>query len=493
MAIDQHFIHLDLYFKTLEGDKVILNDLNFYSINDMDFMKKNIMMIYDNIDTISLKPQCECGRLTGRSLVNEICKVCGTKCLLPEDKVYPVVWLKAITVNTEDNMTIKFLNPAFWAMLSKTIHSKIDYLRYLSDSRSPMKLDQLTPEIVHIRDVILQGNRTYINFVSNIENIILYLSSLSKFKPKRDILDTILNIYRTKQNDLYSTYLPIFNKKMFVIEETKKGRFANIGSSSVLGVAVAWMKMCSDEDVTLKKISNMTGYVVSELSKIGQNYFNQYLVKKTGIFRKHVFGARSHFTFRCVIVSIPGPHQHNGVIVPWIVGVTAFRPHVLNKLSKRGYTLPQAIELINIACKTYVPVISEILDELIEEAPDRQIKLITHRNPSLLQTSAQLVYIAAFKKDPHDYTLGISALIIKGPNGDYDGDELNNILLLDNDLSNEFVTLEPYNALLDVSKPFSISGNMSLLSPATTLVSNWMDSDITSPQDMSYLHSLQDG
>lgn len=493
MSVFQEFLNLDTYFKTIEGDKVILNDLNFYSLSDMDYMKKNIMMVYNNIDTISLKPQCECGKLSGRYLVNEICRICGTRCLAPDEKVYPVVWLKAITLkdySTENPVVLKFLNPAFWAMLSKAIHNKIDYLRYLSDSRYVIPLDKVPKEIQYIKETFLENTRTYLQFINNIENIIEYFISLSKFQSKRPVLEELLRLYRTHYNDLYTTYLPIFNKKMFVVEETRKGRFTNLSSAGTLNIAVSWIKLCSDNDVSIKKISNITGFVISELAKLGQNYFNQYIVKKTGIFRKHVFGARSHFTFRCVIVSIPGVHQHDGVIVPWIVGVTSFRPHVLNKLIKRNYTITQAIDMIHNACKSYCPVISEILDELIQEAPNRQIKLITHRNPSLLQTSSQLVYIAGFKKDPLDYTLGISALIIKGPNGDYDGDELNNILLLDNDLAKEFVTLEPYNAILDVVKPFSLSSNMSLLSPATSVVSNWLDDNIEEEQDINFLKKL---
>ena len=146
-------------------------------------------------------------------------------------------------------------------------------------------------------------------------------------------------------------------------------------------------------------------------------YFEDYLVRKEGIFRKHVYGARSHFTFRFVIVSVPGPHKKDEIHVPWVAGPTAFRPHLLNKLTRRGYTYKEANKILYRSVKKYDPLIAELLQELIDESPYRGIPAIINRNPSLKQGSTQLVYITKFKDKPDEFTLDLSQLVVKLGNG----------------------------------------------------------------------------
>lgn len=44
-------------------------------------------------------------------------------------------------------------------------------------------------------------------------------------------------------------------------------------------------------------------------------------------------------------------------------------------------------------------------------------------------------------------------------------------------LVEEFKTLRAFYSVPDVSKPFSISGNLTLLSPATSILSNYLSQD----------------
>jgi hypothetical protein len=53
---------------------------------------------------------------------------------------------------------------------------------------------------------------------------------------------------------------------------------------------------------------------------------------------------------------------------------------------------------------------------------------------------------------------------------DYDGDELNFTILLDNLLAEEFKTFDPFYNIPDTSKPYSVSGNLTLLSPANNIL-----------------------
>ena len=55
---------------------------------------------------------------------------------------------------------------------------------------------------------------------------------------------------------------------------------------------------------------------------------------------------------------------------------------------------------------------------------------------------------------------------------DFDGDELNVTLLLDELMENEFKTLSPFYNIPDSDKPYSIGGNLTLLSPANSIIAN---------------------
>lgn len=66
---------------------------------------------------------------------------------------------------------------------------------------------------------------------------------------------------------------------------------------------------------------------------------------------------------------------------------------------------------------------------------------------------------------------------------DFDGDELNVTLLLDELMENEFKTLAPYYNIPDSDKPYSIGNNLTLLSPANSIISNAI-SDIRHNPDL---------
>lgn len=466
---------MDAYFKSTEGDKVICNDLSYFSTDDQDKVNHLLMTVYENSETLSSKPSCDCGKTQGRFRIGKFCDLCGTMCQEPHNKVKPLLWLKSI------QPTHRFLNPTVWLLVSTVLGKKKDLLRYLCDSRynPPIKLQDY---IIGIKNDVLGGIRSYRHVMENLDKILIYCLNHSAFKKDidkqqtiRDLIDLIVN----HQDIIFSDYLPIINKKIFVVEETTKGKFVNLASADIVDVVRTWLKLCADikqsGQVSEKVLDYTMGSILANLADLYKTYINQYLVKKSGTFRKHVYGARSHFTFRCVIVSIPGKHQHDEISAPWCVGVTAFRPHILNKLcNQRGYTYKKAIAKLYRAVKKFDPDIYDILNELIKESPYRGIGCIIQRNPSLMQSSSQRVFITRFTPDPSNMTIGFSALIAKGPNADYDGDELNCTLLLDNQMIDEFKTLQPFFNITDVSKPYEISGNLGLLAPSTSIIANYL-------------------
>lgn len=379
MAITQNILNLDSYFRSTPGDKIIVNDLNFYNVDNIETINNSLITVYNNTDVVSIMPSCDCGDYSGRYLLGKRCPNCGTECKDPYDKVYPLLWLKSLRPD------LKFLNPAFWSMLAKLLDNNVDYLRWLCDDKynPPVKINPY----IHSIKKLIGDVRTYPNTMANLHKIIAYIKNISKFKTpdKQANLNYLMELYENSYNDLFTDYLPIINKKMFIMENTNKGKFITLSAADALEVVMGWLKIVSNEVQNPKKQEIATARAISGLSTLYFKYLNEYVTQKSGIFRKHVYGTRSYFSFRNVITPRLGPHRYDEIEVPFSIGPTVFRPHILKKLVKqRGYTYKQATSMITRAVKKYDPVIDEVLQELIKEAPGGKIPCSIQRNPKIL-------------------------------------------------------------------------------------------------------------
>ena len=467
MGIYKKFKDMDAYFKSTSHNKIILNDLDDFSVDDIEEVNNALMTVYDT-DTISTVSRCECGELKGNYVKGVICNFCGTEVSDPMKNKDPDIWLKVIR---ED---IKFINPEYWLMLKNILNKKIDYLRWLSDTsyNPPVTLHPFARGALDA----IGGERSYVALVNNMESLLIYLMNNSKFSKGShyNSLRILLDLWRSEKGVILSSYLPIVNKKLFVFEKTTKGKFTNLTVSDMIDLVMSWIKIANMTKLTDKKLSSAMSSTISKISEVFSKYIKTYIATKVGALRKHVYSARSHFTFRGVITSIPGRHNYDEIHIPWSIGVTAFRPHIINKLIKKGVVYKEASQMLYAAVNKYIPILDEILKELIAEAPNGKLYILEQRNPSLLQGSALLKYIGKFKTDPNDRTISTSPLTVKPMNADYDGDALNYTILLDNELAKEFMNFEAHYSIPSLDKIYSISGNLTLLTPATTIVSNYL-------------------
>ena len=375
MTVHQDFISLDDHYRRTTGDKIILNDLSFTSLDNMELVNNSLMTVYDN-DVISTVPTCDCSKYNKRYYVNRVCEQCGTVVMEPYQKQDPILWMKALDGH-------KFFNPHFWLMVKELMSSTIDGLRYLSDStyNPPVRIPA---HVQALRDILQE--RSYNKVVNNIDTILIYMKNHAKYKQPnhQQTIDELLDLYTRNKNKLFSTYMPIPNKRLFVMENTSKGKFTNLTVSDMINVVGSWVKTCSSHKLTPVKVNNITAATVSKIASFYKSFYSDFVAHKTGSFRKHVYGTRSHFTFRCVIVSIPGRHNYDEIHVPWAIGPTVFRPHLLNKLVKqRGFTYRKANQLLYLAVKKYIPLIDELLQELIDESPRKGIDVIMQRNQTM--------------------------------------------------------------------------------------------------------------
>ena len=418
MAIKQKILGMNDYFNSTKGYKVIVNHLSMFEKDDSEMLNRLLTSEYTGSDTFSTIPTCDCGESTGAFRLHQVCRRCATEVTELRDRLDPILWLKVL------EPTVKFLSPIYYIMLTKLLDKKIDYLYYLSNPKIKEE-KELPVHIVGILNNVLGGVREYANTMAHIPKILEYLKFNAKYKETANqiMIEQLMWLYQTNADTMYSDHLPIINKRLFVVENTSKGKFINLTLADAMEVVNHWIK--ASEEVSLvtgeKAYKHANIHTATVLHKFGilyKKYFKIYLTSKTGIFRKHVWGARSHFTFRAVITSIPGPHCHDDIYVPWKIFITVFRPHIMNKLIKRGIKYRDATRILFKAASVVEPLMSEIVDELLREVPGgRGIPCLAHRNPSLLQGSSMRCYIRNVKYDITDSTTSISALIIKNCNG----------------------------------------------------------------------------
>lgn len=381
MGVTQKLINMDEYFRTTTGDKIIVNNLSIFSPEDMALVDKKIMTTYDKVDAISIKASCDCGAVTGMFKVGQVCKECSSTCREPYEKMQPVLWLKSV------GEEYRFLNPVIWTMINNLFGTKLDAMRYFSDTRyNPIDLVEIPPMVTYIKKNILNDNRSYPNLMQNLDKILNYIALHKDYKEpyKQQTVQLVIQLLQNSKDKLFSTYLPILNKRLFITENTNTGQYVLLINAESVNVVKSWIKLCTDlPTLSDRKKSNIMGSTMAGMANLYKQYMSIYLCGKKGIFRKNIYGARSHFTFRCVITSISGKHKHYEVEAPWCVGVTAYRPHLLNKLRKRGYNYKQASSMLFASVNTYNPLIHELLNELIKESRYPGLPILSQRNKQI--------------------------------------------------------------------------------------------------------------
>lgn len=468
MPIFQRIADLNQTFQQLTEPPIIINDLANNSEEDKEYVKELVTTRYSS-DMITLLPSCRCGATKGEFSVDDVkCGFCGTVVRSSiEQDIEPTVWFR------KPNGVEKLMSPIVWIMLKdRFTKSGFNIIQWLTDTTYRPAVKQ--PAVVN-RIVEAGVQRGYNNFVAKFDEIMTILFSLKDLKKPGDGDTYLRQLLADNRHKLFSDYIPIPNKSLLIIEKTNVGVYVDpiiVKAVDAIEMLVSIDRNFHDQNPRVKE--NRTAKALAKLAGFYEQFFKKNLSPKPGQFRRHVFGARTNFSFRAVISSLTDTHQYDEIHVPWGIGLTAFRPHLLAKLMKMGYDINSAIGLLLGHVEKYHPLLDQLLQQLIEEAPAKSIYVLLQRNPSLLQGSAQRVRITKFKTDPSDHTISLSILIVKAYNADFDGDALNASIALDNFMAEKWYPLEPKFNILQLSKPGEVSNNIAIPKPCIATISSWL-------------------
>ncbi len=409
MPVFQQIVNFDEIFKVLTKEPIIINELSDISEEDKDRIRRLTQTEFSD-DFVSALPQCDCGAIKGEFNIGVKCNICDTvvKNTIDEN-VEPILWFRC------PEGIPALINPAVWGMLNGRFRkSNVGLFKWLIEpSFKPVKPIPML-QMLEAQDL----PRGYINFVNNFDSIIEFFFNLKEFKIKRGRTkrDHLYELLQRDRSAIFSHYWPIINKSILIIEKTNVGKWMDPLIKDALNIT--YMLTNIDSHPSIKVRENRVVKALDKLSVFYDAFSKEIVMGKKGLIRKHVCGTRTHFSFRGVISSMTEPHRHDEIYIPWGMGITAFREHVLNKLLKRGFLLNDAIMLIYSSVVKYNHLLEEIFNEIITESPWGGIPVIFQRNPSIMVGSAQLFKITKIKRDPEDITISFSILCTSSCNAD---------------------------------------------------------------------------
>ncbi len=406
--------HDELYERLVaQGiEPIIINDLPSTTEADKERIKE-LTITQLSSDTISIVPTCGgtvCNQATrGKYNLGKTCPICGNVVRSTiEDSARSLLWLRA------PEGVERLINPIALNFLSSYFSKgQYDAIAWLTDSAySPT--GRMQPEIEKL--MRLNHTRDLNYFTENFDRILEDLIDIFPEKPQKPHSE-LREWVRDNRKALFPKKIPLPSKNLFIMDKTIVGIYMELSIQEALDTIYHFVSIDRDfHDRTPRVIMNRTARGLLRQAKFYHSYLGTNFQPKPGHFRRQVYGSRSNWAARAVIVSETGRHKYDEVGVPWRIAVPMFQHHLMGKLMRHGYIFNDALEYVLSHVGVYDPLIHQFLDEIFQEFPGgRGPVMILHRNPTLLQGSAQR-YFAYLKTDPTDPCISMSILTVVAPN-----------------------------------------------------------------------------
>jgi hypothetical protein len=421
MSIYLRLVDHDALFRKAVNNPIVVNQFDLQSQTDLEKLNGLIYTTY-NDDSLEILPRCDCGHVHGEYNVGIRCEECGTECLpVTERPLESALWIAAPTGIDA------LINPIIWIILSRRfLDGGVNVLEWLTNPKLVVPPEKTPLSIKKLEKMGMTRGLNY--FYRNFDSIIDLLINGKVIKNgKLDERLELLAFIKENRHTIFSTYLPFPSKLVFITEKTSMGPYAD----PTMGSAIEAIRTISSIENSVVPFSERmlearAIKAITQLAEYYKTFFSKSLGPKEGWFRKHIYGTRGPFTFRAVISSISEPHHWEDVYLPWSLSVMLFKIHLINKLlrgshNRPKYTPNQALQRIYEGTNNYDPLLDELFQELIREAPNGSIPVVINRNPTLTRGSIQMLNLTRVKTDPEVNTMSVSTLILKAWNADFDG------------------------------------------------------------------------
>ncbi len=470
-------------FDNLPFKPIILNDVAEEYFNEsQNGIQELLRTRYKDVD-ISVKPACSNGCTTG-ILTTDVCPECGTKVVRSLDRsIDSRLWIRA------PKQVGYLVHTRFLSLLSKDFSpkfrgQKFRLLEYImSDGiRLPEGLPVsaaarvITKTVDRLAD--LRIPRTIKSFNDNFDaimDILLapdgYLGGKAK-SSKRDDWRRFISKYR---DAIFVKALPYPSKDIMVVDQKQGSDVVDRHVTLLMGAFKEIARIDSPflvEASTDRKANNRVAKYLFDIVEYYNNFYNEVAGRKKGIFRRGLGSTTSHYVARITLGPIVGPHKYYEAHMPYPVAVSLLRSEIYAKLFHRGYNQRQITRMVDEGAVNVSKEILEILNELIDESDDPGPALSILRPPILDKLGNQIFFLTKIIIDKDSNALRISNTCIKAPNADFDGDQMQVMLLRCRRVIDMFKRMMSPLGFMSLSKPEQIHHGMVLHAETATLVTN---------------------
>lgn len=422
--------------RLIDFDKLHADSPGARALNDSDLTGRKqaaeriSQAFYDIEAELGFVASCQCKEYRGNYYAGHVCKICGTVVSTEfAENIEHVNWLIL-----PDHVP-PVMHPVFFAALNSFL-GKVK----VNDAKLGKKSIPLLQSILDPSEELFEPVKTHIRaqgfryFYKHCEEIMnFFFEVYPKTKSKKDVIH-IRALYEEYKDRMWVKKIPALHPTL--TPQAKECRVRTIDhAAGYIMSAAADLSALSYES---KRCITDSKYVDRQLWKMYVNvikYTEQILEKKFGDkyahARRHVMGARIHFSARSVIVPIVEPHMGDEIHLPWKIALGGLKLEILNILTtrsvidvedehgervKRPHTIAEATAKYMRALVVYDEDIKKIIDLLIKECPYKGLPILCGRNPTLVLGAIQLLYFTKVKTDMADETIAISPRICKAPN-----------------------------------------------------------------------------
>lgn len=470
-------LNFDKTFHDMVGAEVIPTGVEALTSKKQvsEFMK----YVFSNGDAaVNLGAVCDCGCLKGMYLEGSECPDCKTVVKQPTAvELRYTSWLEI------PDYLPPLLHPAAMRILSL-------WMGKYSGTKTLQLL--ITPGALLPDQLAAKFTPGLWEFYNRFDEIIDFM--LAEYKPTKlkinrragvEINQKSADIRRfvTKYRDcIFARHFPVLDQSMHTIN--KQGTMTLVDPSAsrimkcIIELANIQYKFIEDGD-NITEIEELACEMLNSYQDYSDDMIINKLSQKEGIIRRHILGARCHFTARGVIVPTIGTKAMDELHLPWGIGVQQHKLEIINLLVNRnGYTPHEAQSLYEKSKYNYNELIDSIMQTLIEECPYKGLPVILGRNPSLVVGAIQTLFVTKIKTenggDITDDTIAVSDGILTAPNGDYDGDALYLSMIKEMDNVPYFLNMHPKSTML-TSETLEISSCVNIGDQCSCLMNNWLN------------------
>lgn len=468
--------HPDALFHRTQ-DKVILNELGRNPDDRAMILSRAITRVDSNL---SFTPSCDCGYLKdhlGLGVNANVCPKCHTSVRdTMLEGMRPIVFIQKLPHHHS------LVQPLFLVQF-KVIYkrNRFDTLKYFLDE----SYNEEDPAITG-----LNLPRGIVNFMANIEHILVSLNTLPFFKKKQAAQD-LLTLYRMEKHNIHCNSIYLINKALVLIDKSPLQIRLQKPLITLIDITLSLIGLNTLKG-SVKNRDNKFGRALWALAGFYIEYFTVIMGGKHGAIRTQLYNIRGAVSMYCVLSTLTTDLKHPEELhLPYAPTLHMFYSQVLGHLFKRGFTYPQAMAYIHQYTHTFSPLLHSILEEILRIHTDDAIEMIIQRFPTLWKGSMPVFKVIKLKSNVKDKSLSISILGMSSTNADADGDA---IVAHPKPPYKEFDRLRMKYNMLDLTKPRQIARHLNISKPVATNVMYWrihaLNNLRPSPVDVQSLYGI---